>query len=332
MWIGGIVAAMAKAQDTRADAQRARAGQRAAGRSDIPTGTWIDRWAPLPARPFLRLARLDRPIGSWLLLWPCWWGAGLAAAAAGQAPSAYLLVLFAVGAVAMRGAGCTYNDVVDRDIDGLVARTATRPIAAGLVSVREAWTLLIGLSLLGLLVLIQLGFPAIWLGLLALALVAAYPFMKRLTYWPQAWLGLTFNWGALVGWSAAAGALQWPAILLYVGGIAWTLGYDTIYAHQDKEDDELIGVKSAALKLGPATQPALVGFYLVALGCWTAAGALAEVHWAYLLGLAGVALHFGWQILTLDIDDHADCLSKFKANRFVGALLFAGILLAGAAV
>jgi 4-hydroxybenzoate polyprenyltransferase len=299
-------------------------------RIDIPTGTWIDRWAPLRARPYLRLARLDRPIGTWLLMWPCWWGAGLAAAGAGTAPGVYLLLLFALGAIVMRGAGCTYNDTVDREIDGKVARTATRPIAAGLVSLRQAWAFLVGLSLVGLAVLLQLGFPAIWLGLLSLGLVAAYPFMKRLTYWPQAWLGLTFNWGALVGWSAAAGQLEWPALLLYAGGIAWTLGYDTIYAHQDKEDDALIGVKSAALKLGRATRPALVGFYLAALAGWSAAGVAAGLAWPYGLGLLAVAGHFAWQVVTLDIDDHQDCLTKFKSNRFVGALLFAGILLAAA--
>jgi 4-hydroxybenzoate polyprenyltransferase len=252
-------------------------------------------------------------------------------AAQGQAPSIYLLVLFAVGALVMRGAGCTYNDVVDRDIDGEVARTASRPIAAGLVSVKEGWALLVGLSLVGLAVLLQLGFPAIWLGLISLALVAGYPFMKRITYWPQAWLGLTFNWGALVGWAAADHALAAPALLLYVGGIAWTLGYDTIYAHQDKEDDLLIGVKSAALRLGSWTQPALVVFFLTALSLWTAAGWVAGLHAAYLIGVGAVALHFGWQILTLDIDDHEDCLTKFKANRVVGALLFAGILLAAGA-
>jgi 4-hydroxybenzoate polyprenyltransferase len=312
--------------------QRASAsGQAPESRSDIPTGTWIDRYPPKGWRPFLRLARADRPIGTWLLLWPCWWSAAMVPAAHGQAPSIYLLVLFAIGALVMRGAGCTYNDVVDRDIDGEVARTASRPIAAGLVSVKEGWALLVGLSLVGLAVLLQLGFPAIWLGLISLGLVAAYPFMKRITYWPQAWLGLTFNWGALVGWAAADHALAAPALLLYLGGIAWTLGYDTIYAHQDKEDDLLIGVKSAALRLGSWTQPALVVFFLIALSLWTAAGWVAGLHAAYLLGVGAVALHFGWQILTLDIDDHQDCLTKFKANRYVGALLFAGILLAAGA-
>lgn len=310
----------------------ANPGSARAGRSDIPAGTWIDRHAPGPWRPFLRLARLDRPIGWWLLLWPCWIALGLAAAARGDVPEPYPLVLFLVGAVVMRGAGCTYNDIVDRRIDAMVARTATRPIASGAVSVRQAWLLLIGLCLIGLGVLVQLGQAAILVGLAALLLVAAYPFMKRITYWPQAWLGLTFNWGALVGWAAATGGLDWPALWLYLGGIAWTLGYDTIYAHQDKEDDALIGVKSSALKLGEATRPALAGFYLVAVGCWTTAGAITPVHWSYLLGVGAVAVHFGWQTLSLDIHDHRDCLAKFKANRFVGALLFAGTLAAGAII
>jgi 4-hydroxybenzoate polyprenyltransferase len=307
-----------------------RTPQNAAARSDMPRGGWIDRHAPARWRRFLKLARLDRPIGTWLLLWPCWWSVALASASEGRWPSLGLLVLFAIGAIAMRGAGCTYNDIVDRDIDGKVARTATRPLASGEVTLKQGWALLGGLCLIGLAVLVQLGATAIYTGLAALALVAAYPFMKRITYWPQAWLGLTFNWGALVGWASVTGALELPAFLLYGGGIAWTLGYDTIYAHQDKDDDALIGVKSAALRLGRATRPALVVFFLVALGFWGAAGAVAEVHPAFLLGLGGVAVHFGWQFLTADIDDPNDCLTKFKSNRFVGWLLFLGIVLAGA--
>jgi len=301
----------------------------APGRVDIPSDSWIDRYAPSAWQPYLRLARLDRPIGSWLLLWPCWWSVALARGAEGALPPVELLLLFAVGAVVMRGAGCTYNDIVDRDIDGKVARTATRPVASGAVSVKGAWTLLVGLSLVGLAVLLQLGTTAIVLGLAALLLVAAYPFMKRITYWPQAWLGLTFNWGALVGWASATGDLGTPALWLYAGGIAWTLGYDTIYAHQDKDDDALIGVKSAALRLGPATRPALVVFFTVALGCWAAAGASAALHPAYLLGLAAVAIHFAWQFTTARFDRPRDCLHKFKSNRHVGLLLFAGLLLAG---
>ncbi len=302
-----------------------------AARVDIPAQSWIDRQAPAAWRPYLRLARLDRPIGSWLLLWPCWWSVALAAAAAGELPSVSLLILFALGAVAMRGAGCTYNDIVDKDIDAQVARTATRPIAAGDITVKQAWMLLGGLCLVGLAVLVQLGQTAILVGLASLLLVAAYPFMKRITYWPQAWLGLTFNWGALVGWAAVTGELGWPALLLYAGGIFWTLGYDTIYAHQDKEDDALIGVKSAALKLGEATRPAMVVFYVAAAGLWAAAGFVADVHPWYILGVAAVSAHFVWQTLTLNIHDHLNCLSRFRSNRVVGLLLFAGILLAGTA-
>lgn len=301
-----------------------------ADRTDIPHGSWIDRYAPSRWRPILRLARLDRPIGTWLLLWPCWWSVTLASAAHGSLPSPYLLALFAVGAIVMRGAGCTYNDIVDRDIDGKVARTATRPLASGDVTLVQGWALLVGLSLVGLAVLVQLGTTAIFLGIAALALVAAYPFMKRITYWPQAWLGLTFNWGALVGWASVTGSIEWPALLLYAGGIAWTLGYDTIYAHQDKDDDALIGVKSAALRLGGATRPALVGFFTVAVGCWTAAGWLTGVPPVVFGGVAGAAGHFAWQVLTSDFDDPADCLTKFKSNRFVGWLMFAGLLLSGA--
>lgn len=301
-----------------------------ADRSDISRRGWIDRFAPEPWRPILKLARLDRPIGTWLLLWPCWWSVAMASAASGELPALELLVLFAVGAVAMRGAGCTYNDIVDREIDARVARTVERPIAAGILSPGQGWALILTLCVFGLAVLLSLNKAAIYVGLASLVLVFFYPYMKRITYWPQAWLGLTFNWGALVGWTSVTGALEWPALLLYAGGIFWTLGYDTIYAHQDKDDDALVGVKSAALRLGAATRPALVGFFLAALTLWTVAGAWAGLHPAFLIGLGGVAVHFGWQLMTSDFDDPADCLTKFKSNRFVGWLLFIGLLLAGA--
>ncbi len=301
-----------------------------AARSDIPRRSWIDRIAPEPWRPVLKLARLDRPIGTWLLLWPCWWSVAMASAAAGRLPAPGLLALFAVGAIAMRGAGCTYNDIVDRDIDARVARTVDRPIAAGILSPGQGWALIVALCLIGLAVLLSLDTTAIYVGLASLVLVFFYPYMKRVTYWPQAWLGLTFNWGALVGWASVTGSLGWPALLLYLGGIFWTLGYDTIYAHQDKDDDALVGVKSAALRLGSGTRPALVGFFLAALGLWTAAGAWAGLHPAFLLGVAGVAVHFGWQLTSSDFDDPADCLTKFKSNRFVGWLLFLGLLASGA--
>ncbi len=298
--------------------------------SDIRSGHWSYRLAPAPLRPYLKLARIDRPIGTWLLLFPCWWGLALALAQWQEWPDWRLLALFAVGALVMRGAGCTYNDIVDRDIDARVARTAGRPIPSGQVSVARAVAFL-GLQLLaGLAVLLQLNGFTIWLGVASLALVFTYPFMKRITYWPQAWLGLTFNWGALMGWAAVTGALAWPPVLLYLAGIAWTLGYDTIYAHQDKEDDALIGVKSTALKFGAGTKPWLAGFYGATLLLMLAAGLAAGLGWPYLLALAGVALHFAWQVATLDLDDSASCLGRFRSNRFVGWILLAGIVAAGA--
>ena len=226
----------------------------------------------------------------------------------------------------MRGAGCTYNDIVDRDFDGRVARTAGRPLPSGQVTPRQAWVFLVLQSLLGLAVLLQFNGFTIAVGIASLALVASYPFMKRITYWPQAWLGLTFNWGALVGWAAHEGAIGLPAVLLYLGGIVWTLGYDTIYAHQDKEDDALVGVKSSALKLGRATRPWLVLFYAMTLALFASAGLAAGLGWPFLLGIAAVALHFAWQIRRLDIDDPAGCLATFRSNRHVGWLLLAGIL------
>ena len=301
----------------------------------MPGETWIDRRAPAWAAPYLRLARLDRPIGTWLLLWPCWWATLLAAAAPGVPLGGWrtvgLLALFAVGAAAMRGAGCTYNDIVDRDIDARVARTASRPLASGAVSPAGGWALLVGLCLIGLVVLLQLHPTAIALGLASLLLVAAYPFMKRVTDWPQAWLGLTFNWGALVGWAAATGEVGWPALALYAGGIGWTLGYDTIYAHQDKEDDALVGVKSSALKLGRATRPAVAGFYAWAVVMAALACALAGAAWPAYLGVLAAAGHFAWQVATLDIDRPAGCLRRFKSNRDAGALVGAGLLLAALA-
>jgi len=299
---------------------------RAAGVSDIAADHWALRLAPESARPYLRLIRIDRPIGTWLLLFPCWWSLALAGAAGGAWPDPRLVVLFALGALVLRGAGCTYNDIVDRDIDARVARTAARPIASGQVPVGAAVGFLAGLLLIGLLVLLQLDRFAIFLGVASLLLVASYPFMKRVTYWPQAWLGLTFNWGALMGWAAVSGAVAPPAVLLYLAGIAWTLGYDTIYAHQDKEDDALVGVKSSALRLGAATKPGLAIFYGFAAVLFAAAGLSAGLGWCYLLGVAAVAVQFVWQVATLDIDDPANCLQRFKSNRLVGWLLLGGIL------
>lgn len=295
--------------------------------SDIPTAGWIDRLAPACLRPYLRLARLDRPIGTWLLLLPCWWG--LALASPGW-PDPGDLALFAIGALVMRGAGCTINDLADRKIDPLVARTATRPIAGGQVSVLQALVFLGLLLLAGLLVLVQFNAFTIQVGTASLVLVVVYPFMKRVTYWPQLFLGLTFNWGALVGWSAVAGSLAPAAVLAYAAGIFWTLGYDTIYAHQDKADDILVGVKSTALKFGAATRPWLVAFYGATVALLAGAGFSAGLVWPYFAALALGGLHLGWQIRTVDIDDPIDCLAKFKSNRDFGLIVFTGTVAARA--
>ena len=295
----------------------------AASRTDIAVGGWLDRYAPAPVRPYARLMRLDRPIGTWLLLWPCWWS--LALAAPGW-PDPWLMALFAVGALVMRGAGCTVNDIADRDIDGRVARTATRPLPSGDVSLTQALVLLGVLLALGLAILVQLGIVAIWLGVTALPLIGLYPFMKRITWWPQAWLGLTFNWGALIGWAAVTGTVGAPPLALYAAGIAWTLGYDTIYAHQDKEDDALIGVKSSARRLGEATRPWLYAFYAVAVALIGVAGWLAGLAWPFYLGLGLAAAQLAWQAARVDIDAPADCLATFKSNKWLGLIVFAAIV------
>jgi 4-hydroxybenzoate polyprenyltransferase len=294
--------------------------------SDIRGDHWSLRLAPEAVRPYLRLIRFDRPIGTWLLLFPCWWSLALAAAAAGGWPDWRLALLFAVGALIMRGAGCTINDLADREYDAKVARTATRPLPSGQITPRQAFVFLALELLAGLLVLLQLNGFAILLGLAALPLVFAYPFMKRFTYWPQAWLGLTFNWGALLGWAAATGGLAWPPVLLYAAGLCWTLGYDTIYAHQDKEDDALIGVKSSALKLGDRTRPWLAAFYIATVALLAAAGLAAGLGWPFLLAVATVAAHFAWQLAGLDTENPEDCLMRFKSNRFIGWILLAGLL------
>lgn len=292
--------------------------------SDIRSGDWIDRYIPLPVRPYLRLARIDRPIGIWLLMLPCWWSTALASLGW---PDPRLLILFALGAAVMRGAGCTLNDIADRDFDARVARTASRPIASGKVCVRRAAVFMAALSLAGLAVLLQFNLFAVVLGAASLLLVAFYPFAKRLTDWPQAVLGLTFNWGALLGWAVVRGDLDWPPVALYVAGIAWTLGYDTIYAHQDKEDDLIVGVRSTALRLGAATKPWLWGFYGAATATLAVAGLLAGLGVAFWPALCVVALHFAWQILRLDIDDPKRCLALFKSNAQAGLLVFVAIVL-----
>ncbi len=300
----------------------------AAARVADATGNWVDTHAPLWSRPYLRLSRLDRPIGSWLLLMPCWWSAALAAGVAhdiGRLP--LTAALFFVGAFAMRGAGCTWNDITDRDLDARVERTRSRPIPAGQVSVRQAVAFLVLQALVGLTVLLQFNGFAVVTGIASLLIVAAYPFMKRITYWPQVVLGLAFSWGAPMGFAVILGRIDAAALALYAGSICWVTGYDTIYAHQDSEDDLMIGIKSTALLFGERTRPALSAFYALAVVLIGAAFALCDARWPAWLGLAAFAAHLAWQVAALDIGDAADCLRLFKSNRDAGLLLFAGLLI-----
>jgi 4-hydroxybenzoate polyprenyltransferase len=298
-----------------------------AGRVADATGNWVDGLAPAVTRPYLRLARLDRPIGSWLLLMPCWWSVGLAGMRVEHFPSLWHIVLFFIGAFAMRGAGCTWNDLVDRNLDGLVERTRSRPIPSGQVTVAQATAFMLAQALIGLLVLIQFNRFTVFTGFASLLVVAIYPFMKRITYWPQIVLGLAFSYGALMGWPAAFGRLDWPAIVLYAGSISWVIGYDTIYAHQDREDDLLIGIKSTALLFGENTRPMLAGFYAGAVVLIGIAGLMAGGKLIFSLGLIAFAAHLAWQIVRLDINDSAHCLKLFKSNRDAGLILFGAMLL-----
>jgi 4-hydroxybenzoate polyprenyltransferase len=297
-----------------------------AGRVADSTGNWVDGAAPAWARPYLRLARLDRPIGSWLLLIPCWWSTGLAAVAAHAGVNLWHVLLFFIGSFAMRGAGCTWNDIVDRDLDALVERTRSRPIPSGQVTVKAAAAFLVAQALIGLAVLMQFNPFTRYVGLASLAIVAIYPFMKRITYWPQIVLGLAFSWGALMGWPAMFGRLDPPAFLLYAGAICWVIGYDTIYAHQDREDDALIGVHSTALLFREHTKPMLVVFYalataLIALAGWMAGGGV-----VFLAGVIAFGAHLAWQIRSLRIEDAGNCLFVFKTNRDAGLILFAALV------
>jgi 4-hydroxybenzoate polyprenyltransferase len=291
--------------------------------SDIRQGDWVDRYLPDGWGPYARLARLDRPIGTLLLYLPCLWGLALGwqATRLSVAEMLWLAALFGIGALVMRGAGCTVNDMFDRDLDRRVARTATRPIASGVITPRQALLFLGAQLAVGLAILLQLNRFSWAVGVAVLVLVFVYPLAKRVTDWPQAVLGLTFNWGALLGYAAVTGELAVPAMIAYAAGFFWTLGYDTIYAHQDKEDDAIVGVRSSALALGERTKPALVGFYavtvaLLGVAAWTAGLG----PWSY-AGLAAVAGHFAWQVRTVDIDDPQGCLSVFKANRDAGLII-----------
>jgi 4-hydroxybenzoate polyprenyltransferase len=272
---------------------------------------------PPRLRDLALLARFDRPIGWWLLFWPGAWGVLLAGGEDRWGLIAWLLL----GSIVMRGAGCVYNDIVDADIDRRVARTAARPIASGRVSVRAAWVWLVALCLVGLVVLLQLRWQAQLVALGSLALVAAYPFMKRITWWPQAWLGMVFTWAALVGWVEVRSDGLTVLALLYAGAIAWVIGYDTIYAMQDREDDALVGVRSSALRLGKHVRSGVGAFYAFAIACWAGAFWLLRADWLALAALAPIALHLTWQVLTLDREDGGNALDRFRSNRFAGLLM-----------
>jgi 4-hydroxybenzoate polyprenyltransferase len=306
---------------------------------DAASANWVDRFAPPWLRPWLKLGRFDRPAPIWLLILPGWQGIALADAMLGRWPNPRLLFLFLLGSALMRGAGCAYNDIIDRDIDVRVARTAARPVASGRIGIRAAWIFLVVLSLLGLGILLTLNVFSVFLGVLSLGLVAAYPYMKRITWWPQAWLGLTFNWGALLGYAAALplptlfspGApgqvpvYVAPPLLLYASGVAWTLGYDTIYAVQDLEDDALVGVKSSARRLGAAAPKAVLIFYLIAIALALAAGAFARLGWPFWVLAPLFAVSLVVQPRQLRLDDPARALTLFKSNTISGALLFLAI-------
>lgn len=297
--------------------------------SDIPVDSWVDRSMPQICRPYIRLARFDRPIGTWLLLFPCWWSISMAWRDWENIPEIfYLFSVFGIGALTMRGAGCTYNDIVDRDFDVQVTRTRNRPLPSGQVTVRQAITFLISLLAVGFFILISLRSYAIMLGSASLLLVFTYPLMKRVTYWPQFFLGLTFNWGALLGWAAVRNDLAAPAILLYAGGIFWTLGYDTIYAHQDRRDDPKAGVKSTARRLGLGSKPWLYTFYAFAVTLFAFAGYIGNFTWPYFFGLSLGAAQLNWQVWKVNLNSPKDCLSKFKSNRLFSWLFLGGIIAA----
>ena len=295
--------------------------------ADAVKASWV-KSLPAALIPYAQLMRLDRPIGWWLLLLPCWWGLALAQIAAGGGlPDLWKAFLFLIGSIVMRGAGCTLNDIVDRDIDKKVERTRMRPLPAGLISLHGAFIFLGVQLLVGLAILLQFNKLTIFTAIASLAIVAVYPFMKRITYWPQVVLGFAFNWGALLGWTSIQDGFALPPILLYLGGISWTLAYDTIYAHQDKDDDALIGVKSTALRFGDATIYGLVFFFALALilidtSLWLVAAPL-PAH----VGVAGAAFHAAWQISQFDGNNSAMCLKLFRANRMFGVIILIGLLI-----
>ncbi|PLW75190.1 4-hydroxybenzoate octaprenyltransferase [Cohaesibacter celericrescens] len=300
--------------------------------ADAVRGHWVDTFSPAWFRPYARLSRLERPIGWWLLLWPCIWSLTLAVATreSGQQPPVGTIlwygVAFWLGAIVMRGAGCTYNDIVDYKIDELVERTRSRPLPSHQVTRKNAWVWFAIQGLIGLVVLLQFNTYTIWLGLGSLSVVAIYPFMKRITNWPQLVLGLAFSWGALVGWTSITGSLDVAPVVMYVACIVWTIGYDTIYAHQDREDDVMIGVKSTALLFAENTRAWLILFYFVMVSLMMTSMIVSGVAWPAFVGLAIATIHMGWQIWILDINNGDQCLFLFRSNTQVGWLLFAGLL------
>ena len=298
------------------------------GVADAPRGNWVDLYAPAPTRPYLRLSRADRPIGTWLLFIPCLWGLALAAATGTpRLWDVWIIAGCAIGSFLMRGAGCTWNDITDRHIDAQVARTRSRPLPSGQVTPKQAAIWMVAQALIAACILFSYNFTAIALGIAALVPVAIYPFAKRFTWWPQVFLGIAFNWGALFAWVAHTGTLNLPAILLYAAGIAWTLFYDTIYAHQDREDDALIGVKSTARLFGANSVPWLRAFLMAAVSLAGLACILALIDTGILplvIALAGVwafGWHMAWQLRQLNVDDPALCLRLFRSNRDAGLLL-----------
>jgi 4-hydroxybenzoate polyprenyltransferase len=298
--------------------------------ADAPPENWVDRYAPASLKPWLRLVRADRPIGAWLLMWPCWWSVALAARAEDDFPAIWLdirlLLLFTIGAFAMRSAGCIYNDIIDRDIDAKVARTKGRPLASGQISLASAIICALALCLVGLAVLLQFNTYAIALGFGSVGIVLIYPLMKRVTFWPQAVLGLAFSYGALMGWAAYWGELGIAPVILYAASIAWTIGYDTIYAHQDKEDDLLVGLKSTALRFGSSTPAWLSFFFGITIGGLAFAGWTVGAGIWFYFGLAAAAGHLVWQVATLDINDPQNCLERFRSNHGFGAIVFLAIV------
>jgi 4-hydroxybenzoate polyprenyltransferase len=310
----------------KSDAEGAATGPIA----DAPRSNWVDRFAPRSLKPWLRLVRADRPIGAWLLMWPCWWSVALSVRAEDDFIDLWsdirLLLLFMAGAFVMRSAGCIYNDIIDRDIDAKVARTKGRPLASGQISLGAAIACTFALCLVGLAVLLQFNTFAVALGFGSVGIVLIYPLMKRVTFWPQAVLGLAFSYGALMGWAAYWGDLAVAPIVLYAASIAWTIGYDTIYAHQDKEDDVLVGLKSTALRFGSSTPTWLSLFFGITIGGLAFAGwSIGAGLWFY-CGLAAAAVHLVWQVTTLDIDDPDNCLQRFRSNHGFGAIVFLAIV------